>query len=665
VISREELIASVWENRAVSDDAVNRCISILRQTLSPQDTHALIETVRRRGYIAHFPPPAETQPTDRQAVETTPGPLQSTEPRNRRSTHLAAALLATAVVAMALWFLRPGRIAESPDEPAFDQPPVVAVLPFATSGRGEDGPFFANGVHDDLLTQLAQVQSLRVISRTSVLEYKESEMNLREIGQELGADAILEGSVQSIAGQIRINVQLIDTLSDAHLWAQTYDRVLSPENLFTVQAEIARAIAVAMHTTLTAQDASRLTILPTDNMAAYRAYHQAMDIRETSSVNDPGYLAALERAVALDPKYLRAWVELAGVLSFQNFSNQDDARVERVEQIIDHIRSEAPDSAEYLIAQAYYTYYILRNYDQAYRLIDQAHTMRPSDLQLVELKSWIARRVGDFDGKIESVRAARLLDPRNPRWTALLVSNLIMAHRYDEASREIASSGVRYYTVAFMETVLELRQHRDFDRWADNVAALQRQFEGDGDPFDEWDALIANRDFAAAAALARGLPEDFGGHWGSLIGLSDKAYVSILSYWFQQSDELLADQLAHSRRLLDEQRTPDGNFPRENQILAWALLTAAAGDAAETVRTVGRWRRQADADLAELSNNRHVACRLLGMVAAVAETVDCIRAALEEPSRAVTFIEPDLPYYDSIRDKPEFIALSAELNSNP
>lgn len=660
VISRDELIASVWDHRVVSDDAVNRCISILRQTLSPDDKNALIETLPRRGFIAHFPSAPDTQAPGSGGAPS--GPAGS---KSRRSTYLAAAvLLAITIVAAGWWFSGPDQTADQPEMASADEPPVVAVLPFATSGQSDDGQFFASGMHDDLLTQLAQIQSMRVISRTSVLEYRGSNRNLRDIGRQLGADVILEGSVQSAAGQIRINVQLIDASTDEHLWAQSYDRELTPENLFAVQSEIARSVASAMNAALTAQDASQLSILPTDNMAAYRAYHEAMDIRGLNNVNDPDYLAALERAVELDPEYVRAWAELAGILSFRYFMDENEGLVERVEGIIERIRTLAPDSGEHLIAQAYYTYYILRNYEQAYRLITKAQAKRPSDVLLLDLKSWIARRLGDFDGKIEAVRQAQMLDPRDPQRTALLVSNLMMAHRFEEASREIDAAESGIYELAFQKSVLNLRQHRDLERWADEVAALAIEFPGEADLYNLWDALIANREFAAAEALAQQFPEDSArsiGGW-SLNGLPDKVHAQLLSGWFLQSGDQPGEQALELRRTLDEARSPNGSFSSEDRNLSWALLALREGDADSSKRAIHRWRREAGGDLAELTAKSHVACRLLGMVGAASEAVDCLREGLEMPSLVMPFMEPYLPYYDSIRDESVFVALVSELS---
>ena len=199
-------MAGVWDNRVVSDDAINRCISILRQILTPEDKNAYIETVVRKGYIAHFPP--------------APTPENSDGARPPRRTPVVliafgafAAMAALSIVAILLMTLftssdeRPvSTISTAPTE----EIPVVAVLPLVPSSDADDSEILTNAMHNDLLTQLAKLQSLRVISSTSVQEYRGIERNLRIIGQELGADVILEGKVQIALDQIRIKAQLVD-----------------------------------------------------------------------------------------------------------------------------------------------------------------------------------------------------------------------------------------------------------------------------------------------------------------------------------------------------------------------------------------------------------------------------------------------------------------------
>ena len=167
-------------------------------------------------------------------------------------------------------------------------PPMVAVLPFTAIGTTDDSAFFATGVHDDRLTQLAQQPSMRVISRTSVLEYKDTQKNIREIGAELGADAVLEGGIQTAGDRIRINAQLIDARTDEHLWAETFDRELTASNIFDVQTEIARAIASALHGTLASDTATGNGLIPTSNMAARTCWRKRSGSSRTSPLSRPG-----------------------------------------------------------------------------------------------------------------------------------------------------------------------------------------------------------------------------------------------------------------------------------------------------------------------------------------------------------------------------------------
>jgi TolB-like protein len=546
---------------------------------------------------------------------------------------------------------------------AREGPPMVAVLPFVAKSLGGDGEFFASGVHDDLLTQLAQLQSIRVISRTSVLEYRNTVSNIREIGKELGADAILEGGVQSVGDRIRINAQLIDARTDEHLWAETYDREMSPANIFDVQTEIARAITSALQATLTVQDAKQLTVLPTENMAAYRAYHRALEIRDSKDYPEwvPAFRQALEEAVALDPSFTRAWADLAGVLSFENFSEEDPEVIQRAEQILEKIRTLAPKSADYLMAQAYYTYYILKNYDRAYQLITRAQDMMPSDVRLVELKSWIQRRQGDFKGKVESEQLARTLDPRNPRWTRILTETLIISHRYEDARKEIENSAFQDYELSSWHNTVQLREHRDFGRWVEARETLYKDFAGDADLQDLWDARIAIRDYAAAEKLLSAMEERSEFDGVSFRGIFTKKINQIVTYWFLQRSDRLAELLTQARTMLDKSRDSDGDFRHRNMILDMALVTATEGNTEETERLVRRWRRETTEDLADLAYRRHESCRLLGMAGATAAAVECIRTGLAEPSLVMPFLEPFLPYYDSMRDEPVFVDLLADL----
>ena len=203
-------------------------------------------------------------------------------------------------------------------EPESEERKSIAVLPFANRSNRDEDAFFADGIHDDLLTSLAKVGSLKVISRTSVMRYRESELSIPEIASELGVATILEGGIQRSADQVRINVQLIDAQSDEHLWAENYDRALTAENLFSIQSEISREIVSALKGTLTDEESERLSERPTDSLEAYGEFvlgRQQMALRTNEAlVKAQGHF---EKAVELDPEYALAYVGLADSLSLQ------------------------------------------------------------------------------------------------------------------------------------------------------------------------------------------------------------------------------------------------------------------------------------------------------------------------------------------------------------
>ncbi len=196
----------------------------------------------------------------------------------------------------------------------------VAVLPFANRSANEEDAFFVDGMHDDILTHLAKIRSLKVISRTSVMEYRNTAKNLKTIGQELGAATVMEGGVQRSGEHIRVNVQLIDAETDAHLWAEIYDRQLTAANIFAIQTEIAAAIADALRATLSPQEQDRLKTVPTENLAAYDAY--LLGRQRLASRNSGGLAEAVDdfqRAIRLDPAFALAYVGLAETYDLQVF----------------------------------------------------------------------------------------------------------------------------------------------------------------------------------------------------------------------------------------------------------------------------------------------------------------------------------------------------------
>jgi len=593
--------------------------------------------------------------------------LASAQPLGRRDFLLLAAL---ALIAAAILYNMAGMVVDEPlegplPEAARDGPLMVAVLPFTTTSRDGESEFFAAGVHDDLLTQLSQLQSLRVISRTSVLEYKDTVRNIREIGRALGADAILEGGVQSAGERIRINAQLINARTDEHLWAQTYDRDLTPANIFDVQTEIARAISVSLHTTLSEQEDADLAIIPTENMAAYRAYRRAMEMAEKQSVyKNKEYRAALEEAVALDPEFTRAWAELGGHLSYINFWGERNLEeIRRAEEILEILRKLAPNSVDHLMAQAYYSLYTLKDYDQAFQIISLAEQKAPSDLKILEMKLWILRRQGRLEERTAVFRQMMQLDPRDKNRAAALIHSLMTIHKYEDARCELENARVDSLQMSYLKSLSQLREHHDYDRFTAEIALLYKEYDTEVSGSDLWENEIWARNYAAAEKLLDDLRKIEMEKYPDYPGVGPWKAGKLITYWFLGDNVRFKEAIRETRAHLEQSRTAEQAENTSSLYTDLALVAALEGDGEETARLIRKWRRGVaeSGDATELLFGWRFACAPLGMAGAASEAVDCIREALAQPSTVHAFLEPFLPFYDSIRDTPEFQTLLSAL----
>ena len=539
--------------------------------------------------------------------------------------------------------------------------PVLAVLPFTAVTDTKDSEFFAAGVHDDLLTKLAQLPSMLVISRTSVMEYRNVQRNMRKIGEELGADALLEGGVQSAGNRIRINAQLIDAKTDEHLWAETYDRELTAESIFDVQDDIARAIADALHVTLAEPDQS--ISIPTTNMAAYRAFHKAVEIRnaDAGGIHSDEYRELLERAIELDPTFTRPMADLAGMHALHAFGFEDPELIAKVESLLERIQAVAPQSVDYVIAQTYYTYYIVKDYDLAHQFASRAIAMMPSDMYLLDIRSWIERRQGDYEAMLQTRYFARQLEPTNPRWTNTIIYTLFLLHRYDEALAEAAAFDEESSWVSRFKAQMRVRENGDLGQFVDEVKSL---------PFNDltearkagylWNAFVAGRDYESAAELLPLMDDESLSH----AGITDRNLHSIITYRFLGQDDKVREFAAEIERELSEAAEEYGVDPLEHQpVLTLALLAALEGDTVETEQLIRLYYEGPGTDWAGRAGQREFVCQTLAMGGAAEAAVKCIRDGLEEPSVIVPFFEPLLPYYDGIRDDPAFIELVEELEN--
>jgi TolB-like protein/class 3 adenylate cyclase/Tfp pilus assembly protein PilF len=314
----------------------------------------------------------------------------------------------------------------------------VAILPFENLSDDKQNAFFTDGVQDEILTDLSKIADLKVISRTSVMQYKTgTQRNLREIAQQLGVAHLVEGSVQRAANKVRVNAQLIDARNDAHLWAQTYDRDLA--DVFAIQSEIAKAIADQLQAKLSPNEKAAIQERPTANVTAFEEYSRAKSILVNvafTTTQEKQYLQAialLKSAVARDPSFYAAYCRLAE--AYDNFYALMDHTPERLadaESTLKRVAELRPDSAETHLARAAHFYYALRDYKAALAELDAARGALPNDARVFELTAYILRRQGRYEEALPVLERAVALDPRNQFMLTQLSISYDFLRRYAE-----------------------------------------------------------------------------------------------------------------------------------------------------------------------------------------------------------------------------------------
>src|SRR5947207_566712 len=277
--------------------------------------------------------------------------------------------------------------------------------------------YLANGIQDELLSNLAKIKDLKVISRTSVLQYKSgTTRNLKEIAQQLGVSHVVEGSVRRSGNRIRVSVQLIDAQTDHHIWVQNYDRTLADS--ITLQDELATEIAGALGATLSPQEKARVEAKPTNNPAAYDAYLRARAFAAGSPFDKPtveNAIQSYQEAVRLDPSFVLAWVNLSCVQSGSFWLGEDPSpeRLAAAKDSADRALALDPNLPETHLALGYYRYYGQQDFSRALAEFQQAEKGLPNNVDVIEAIGRIQRRLGHWEEAIVAGRRAIELDPRD------------------------------------------------------------------------------------------------------------------------------------------------------------------------------------------------------------------------------------------------------------
>ena len=325
-------------------------------------------------------------------------------------------LIATGVIvsASAGFFLLPRAVRQRVDK-------SVAVLPFQSLSSDPENAYFADGIQEEILTRLAKIADLKVISRASTQQYQSEPGNLAEIAKQLGVANILEGSVQKAGNQVRVNVHLVNVQTGSQLWAETYDRKLS--DIFAVESEIAKGIAESLQATLTGGEEQALAASPTSNPEAYDAYLRGLAFEARSNYSSETLFKAIDfygLAVQIDPNFALAWARLSGAHALLYFNRGDTtaARRDAAKEALEQAQKLQPNSPETLLFTGYYQYWVLHDYGMAKATFARVSKMLPGNSQVLYALGAIARREGHWDESVAYWERGLALDPQN---TALLI----------------------------------------------------------------------------------------------------------------------------------------------------------------------------------------------------------------------------------------------------
>jgi len=395
----------------------------------------------------------------------------------------------------------------------------IAVLPFLNLSDEKENAYFADGVQDEILTNLAKVADLKVISRTSVMQYRDAATrNLREIAQQLGAAHVLEGSVQRAANRVRVTAQLIDARTDTHLWADHYDRDLA--DVFAIQSEIAKTIADQLQAKISPSEKAAIEKVPTTNVAAFELYERAKtlwaDVTDPLHAKDnlPEAAQLLNEAVARDPSFLLAWCLLSRVQAAFYWTGVDHtpARLDLANTAVQTALRLQPDAGEAHLALAIYYYYGFRDYGRARNELVIAGQTLPNDAEVFLYKGFIDRREGHWEEATRNLERALELDPRN-----LFILHQLAEYSYQPQRRYTDAIRIcdRTLTIApgdpltrIYRAEVALDWKADIKPYQTTLATLIAENPSIAPDVDYPDYALCERTAAAAARVLRNYPRD-------------------------------------------------------------------------------------------------------------------------------------------------------------
>ncbi len=619
LVTKDELLEIAWPGLVVEENNLQVQVSALRKILGQQ----AIATVPGRGY--RFAPALESDaPTA--AARAADAPERKSDSRQ----------------------------SAQPDSKS------VAVLPFANLSDDKDNAYFADGIHEDLLTQLSLLGDLKVVSRTSVMGYRDTTKNVRQVAAELGVATLVEGSVRRAGNQVRVTAQLIDARSDNHLWAKSYDRKL--KDIFAIQTELATEIARSLKASLSPLEEKRLASKPTANLEAYelllRARERAIRAFGTWEPVDHEIIKLLTRAVELDPEFALAWARLgaAHALMYINTFDASEARKAMATQAMDRALQIAPEDIEVQIEAGNVRNWAQRDFHAASQAFQNVLRLTPNNVDaLLGLYNLLALEglVSDATSVLERLLA---IDPRNDKALVHMVVRLQDYRHFDRALAmwqrvisirpESISEQVSYYGLEYLKT----GSWESYDQWRAALPEGTRQQSPDV-WFMDVECATCRSDFAAVVRLCEHAPEWFRkNEWGGEALRESRVLVALAS-----GDRVRAGQLARVG-LKDIEATLASRPSREASLLRQAAMFHAV--LAEREAALANLRRAKSSS------------RIFVRAVAIDQSVLAISALLGDRASALSEMrrQVKLPYSQvhryrtdlslaSLWDDPEFLAI--------
>ena len=546
----------------------------------------------------------------------------------------------------------------------------IAVLPFENLSTNQENAFFTDGVQDEILTDLAKVASLNVISRTSVMRYKTvGERNLPDIAKALGVSHVVEGSVQRSGGRVRVNAQLIDAKSDKQLWGQSYDRDVA--DVFAIQSELAEQIVSQLKTTLSPEEKAAIEQKPTTDVAAYDLYFRAKTLIDTAIYSAPEH-ESLSKAVRLlnqatdrDPAFAPAYYQLAyahDVLYFVGIDHTP-ARLAMADAAIQSLASLRPNSGEAHLALAKHLYFGYLDYDRARAELTLAQKSLPNDPLSFEILGFIDRRQGRWAESTNNLMRAIELDPLNPFFLQQLVDSYLCLRRYADAERvldRIIALSPQDATSRVSRAMIELDWHADLRPMISTIWAIIAEDSREAENIAEgWLFLsLCQRDFDGASHALAALP---------IAGCSDDT-VPFPRAWCEGVVAHMRGDKAAAHAAFTSARTEAAKMVAEQPAYAQASCVLGMADAALGNKEDAIREGRRAVELMPVSKSAiegPLLIKYLAIIYALTDEKDLALEQLAVAARTPGYLSYGQlclhPYWDPLRGDPRFEQIVASL----